>query len=107
MRLLANEHLRQDGRDPAAGDEVAGLDVTLGTAAQLVHEHAPPAGETIGRGAIGRQVVPFLWVRVQVEQLLVAGAGEPDVLLAAVSDPVHGLPQRGVLAVEVGAPTKC
>src|SRR3712207_8381709 len=51
-----------------------------------------------------RQVVALLGIVVQVEELLVPGAAEPDVLRVPVRQPLQRLPEERVLAVEVLAP---
>jgi hypothetical protein len=61
-------------------------------------------GHPFGLCRLPRQVMPLLRVFVQIKELLVAGAAEPDILLVAVGDPVRRLAQGSVLAVQVAAP---
>ena len=63
-------------------------------------------GDPLGVGGQACQVVAFLRVFPQVEELLAPAAAAPDVLLPPIRQPLLGLTEDRVLAVQVIAPRR-
>src|SRR5579883_881144 len=85
----------------ASRHEPVAFDEAFRSRAEHVDHVAAPPRDALALRALPSQIAKLLGIGIEVKELLVAVAGEPDVLLMTVGQPVDRLAERGVLAVEV------